>query len=138
MAKAGNDLYTHTNAQFTLDGYEIRARRDRNKFRVGLIEYVQKGLICMRIAKYELEFSEWICSEITSFEKKSLLPLPQENFLYFRKRKPRKHFLCFLKKNLFFDFGKWEPRNENSEKAVYNSSGNFKAWKTNVFLYFSL
>ena len=58
MAKAGNDLYTHTNAQFTLDGYEIRARRDRNKFRTGLTEYVQKGLICMRIAKYELEFSE--------------------------------------------------------------------------------
>ena len=28
------------NAQFTLDGYEIRARRDRNKFGGGLIEYV--------------------------------------------------------------------------------------------------
>ena len=28
------------NAQFTLDGYEIRARRDRNKFGRGLIEYV--------------------------------------------------------------------------------------------------
>ena len=27
-------------AQFTLDGYKIRARRDRNKFRGGLIEYV--------------------------------------------------------------------------------------------------
>ena len=34
------------NAQFTLDGYENRARRDRNKFVGGLIEYVRKGLIC--------------------------------------------------------------------------------------------
>ena len=58
MAKAGNDPYSHTNAQFTLDGYKIRARRDRNKFKGGLIEYVQKGLICMSLAKYEPEFSE--------------------------------------------------------------------------------
>ena len=32
-------------AQFILGGYEIRARRDRNKFGRGLIEYVRKGLI---------------------------------------------------------------------------------------------
>ena len=40
------------NAQFTFDGYEMRARKDRNKFGVGLTEYVQKGLICKRITKY--------------------------------------------------------------------------------------
>ena len=58
------------NAQFTLDGYEIRARRDRNKFGGGLIEYVRKGLICNRIVKYEQKYSECIYSEITFSKKK--------------------------------------------------------------------
>ena len=38
------------NAQCILDCYEIRARRDKNKFGGGLIEYIRKGLICKRIA----------------------------------------------------------------------------------------
>ena len=59
-----------TNTQFTLDGYEIRARRDRNEFGGGLIEYVRKGLICKRIAKYERKYNECICSEITFSKKK--------------------------------------------------------------------
>ena len=58
------------NAQFTLDGYEIRARRDRNKFGGGLIEYVRKGLICKRTDKYEPKSNECICSEITFSKKK--------------------------------------------------------------------
>ena len=58
------------NAQFTLDGYEIRARRDRNKFGGGLIEYVRKGLICKRTNKYEPKSNECICSEITFSKKK--------------------------------------------------------------------
>ena len=58
------------NAQSTLDGYEIRARRDRNKFGRGLIESVRKGLICKRTAKYELKSNECICSEITFSKKK--------------------------------------------------------------------
>ena len=58
------------NAQFTLDGYEIRARRDINKFGGGLIESVRKGLICKRTAKYELKSNECICSEITFSKKK--------------------------------------------------------------------
>ena len=53
------------NAQFTLDGYEIRARRDRNKFGGGLIEYVRKCLICKRTNKYGLKSNECIRSEIT-------------------------------------------------------------------------
>ena len=53
------------NAQFTLGGYEIRARRDRNKFGGGLIQYVRKGLICKRTAKFDPKFNECICSEIT-------------------------------------------------------------------------
>ena len=58
------------NAQFTLDGYEIRARRKRKKFGRGLIEYVRKGLICKRTAKYEPKSNECICSEITFSKKK--------------------------------------------------------------------
>ena len=58
------------NAQSTLDGYEIRARKDRNKFGRGLIESVRKGLICKRTAKYELKSNECICSEITFSKKK--------------------------------------------------------------------
>ena len=58
------------NAQFTLDGYEIRARRDRNKFGEGLIEYVLKGLNCTRTAKDEPKSNECICSEISFFKKK--------------------------------------------------------------------
>ena len=58
------------NAQSTLDGYEIRARRDRNEFGRGLIESVRKGLICKRTAKYELKSNECICSEITFSKKK--------------------------------------------------------------------
>ena len=58
------------NAQFTLDGYEIGAKRDRNKFGGGLIVYVRKCLICTRTAKYELKYNECICSEITFSKKK--------------------------------------------------------------------
>ena len=56
--------------QFTLDGYEIRARRDRNKFGGGLIEYVRKGLICKKVVKYEPKFNRCICSEMTFSKKK--------------------------------------------------------------------
>ena len=33
-------------SQFNVEGYEIRARRDRDKFGGGLIEFVRRGLIC--------------------------------------------------------------------------------------------
>ena len=58
------------NAQFNLDGYEIRAWKDRNKFGGDLLEYVRKGFICKRIAKHESKFNECICSEITFSKKK--------------------------------------------------------------------
>ena len=35
---------------------------------------------------------------------------PRENFLYFRKGKPRKNYLHFLKRKLLLCFGKREPR----------------------------
>ena len=59
-----------SNAQFILDGYKIRARRDRNKFGGGITEYVRKGLVCKYIAKYEPKYSEYICSKITFSKKK--------------------------------------------------------------------
>ena len=33
-------------AQFSIDNYEIRNRKDRDKNGGGLIEYVKKGVIC--------------------------------------------------------------------------------------------
>ena len=59
-------------AQFSLPNYEIRTRRDRDKNRVGLIEYVKKGLICKRLKNFEPRKSECICSEITVSKKKWL------------------------------------------------------------------
>ena len=53
------------NAQFNLDGYEIRARRERDKDGGGLIVFVRRGTICKRISGFELSFSECICSELT-------------------------------------------------------------------------
>ena len=57
-------------SQFTLEGYETRARSDKDKFGTALIEYVQKGLICKKIAKYEPKVNEYVCSESTYFKKK--------------------------------------------------------------------
>ena len=57
--------------------------------------------------------------------------LPQENFLYFRKRKPQKNFLYFLKGKLFLYFRKRKPRNGNSEKLLIFQKVTCKARKTN-------
>ena len=53
------------NAQFKLNGYEIRARRDRHKHRGGLIEFVRQGFIFKRLKKYKPNYKEYICSEFT-------------------------------------------------------------------------
>ena len=37
-------------AQFNLDGYEIRSRQDRDKNGGGLIVFVRRGIICKRIS----------------------------------------------------------------------------------------
>ena len=39
-------------SQFNVEGYEIRARRDRDKYGGGLIEFV-RGLTCKRLRDYE-------------------------------------------------------------------------------------
>ena len=59
-------------AQFHISGYEIRARKGRNKYRGGLIEYVKKGVICKRIQKFEMLTHESVCSELTIAKKKWL------------------------------------------------------------------
>ena len=58
------------NSQFKLNGYEVRARRDRHKHGGGLIEFVRQGFICKRLKKYEPNYSECICSELTVSKKK--------------------------------------------------------------------
>ena len=58
------------NAQFKLNGYEVRARRDRDNHGSGLIEFVRQGFICKRLKKYEPNYSECMCSEFTTSKKK--------------------------------------------------------------------
>ena len=60
------------NAQFNLDGYEIRARRYRYKNGGGLIVFLRRGIICKRISDFELSFSECICSELTISKRRWL------------------------------------------------------------------
>ena len=59
-------------AQFKLWSYKIRARRDRDKNGVGLVEFVKEGLICKKLKIFEPRKSECICSEITVSKKKWL------------------------------------------------------------------
>ena len=58
------------NAQFKINGYEARTRRDRNKHGGGLIEFVRQGFISKRLKKYEPIFSECTCYEFTISKKK--------------------------------------------------------------------
>ena len=59
-------------AQFNLDGYEIRSRQDRDKNGGGLIVFVRRGIICKRISDFEQSFSECICSELTISKRRWL------------------------------------------------------------------
>ena len=58
------------NSQFKLNGYEVRARRDRHKHGGGLMEFVRQDFICKRLKKYESNCSECICSELPISKKK--------------------------------------------------------------------
>ena len=60
----------HIKGQFHINGYEVRARRDRDKSGGGLMEFVRKSFICKRLKKLEPKFSEVICSEFTILNKK--------------------------------------------------------------------
>ena len=56
-------------AQFHIPGYEIRARKDRNKYGGGIIKYVKKVVICKRIQRFEMLTHESVCSELTIAKK---------------------------------------------------------------------
>ena len=57
-------------AQFYIENFEIRNRRDRDKNGGGLIEFVRKGFITKKIKEYETKVSETIASEFTISKKK--------------------------------------------------------------------
>ena len=59
-------------SQFYLSGYDIRARKDRNKYGGGPLEYVKKCFICRRLIEYELQSIECICSELIIVKQKSI------------------------------------------------------------------
>ena len=44
------------NAQFKINGYEVRARRDRNKHGGGLIEFVRQGQIVVSVSVLNSQF----------------------------------------------------------------------------------
>ena len=57
-------------AQFTLECYEIRSRKDRDKYGRGLIEFVKNGFIYKTIPEYTSDKIEGICSEINISKRK--------------------------------------------------------------------
>ena len=57
-------------AQFNINNYGIRNRRDRDKNGGGLIEFVRKGFITKRLIDYEIQICETICSDFTISKKK--------------------------------------------------------------------
>ena len=56
-------------AQFYIENFEIRNRRDRDKNGGGLIEFVRKGFITKKIKEYETKVSETFASEFTISKK---------------------------------------------------------------------
>ena len=56
--------------QFNVEGYEIRARCDRDKYGGSLIDFVLRGLIYKRLRYYEPKYSKSLCSELTFTNKK--------------------------------------------------------------------
>ena len=57
-------------AQFYIKGYEVRARRNKDKHGDGVIEFVKDGFISERLKEYETKQSEGIWSELTIANKK--------------------------------------------------------------------
>ena len=56
--------------QFNIENYEIRRRKDRDNYGVGLIEYIRKGVLSKNLSEFEMNGTEMICSEITISKKK--------------------------------------------------------------------
>ena len=73
-----------------ISDYEIRARREGNKYRGGLIEFLEKGLICKRYKTFRIVNNECICSESTISNIKWV-------FLVFIAPILKKLWTCFLR-----------------------------------------
>ena len=43
-------------AQFAIENYEIRARRNRDGYVGGLIKFAKRGIICKRVKQFETHF----------------------------------------------------------------------------------
>ena len=56
--------------QLYIKGYEVRARRDRDKHGGGLIKFFKNGFISKRLIEYETKQNESICSEPTIANRK--------------------------------------------------------------------
>ena len=57
-------------AQFAVENYDIRARRDGDGHWGGLIKFEKRGIICKIVNQFETVGLESICSEITISGKK--------------------------------------------------------------------
>ena len=57
-------------AEFYIENFEIRNRRDRENNGGGLREFVRKGFITKKVKEYETKVSETIASEFTISKKK--------------------------------------------------------------------
>ena len=78
-------------AQFVIDNYEIRNRKDRDKNGGGLIEYAKKGVVCRESQELDVKNYDVICSELTIRNKKWIIfsvyrPPSYANLKYFFKQ----------------------------------------------------
>ena len=76
------------NAQSLISDYEIKSRRDRNKYGGGLLELVRKGLFCKTTTIPSNITSEIISSELTIKNKKLIVfnvyrPRKESNLITF-------------------------------------------------------
>ena len=80
--------------------------------------------------KLFLYFLKWRPALFTPNSKNKRNP-PRENFLYFRKRKPRKISCVFLKECFCYISGNGNPETETLKELLIFLGITCKAWKTN-------
>ena len=68
---------------------------------------ILKVFLCFLERKLVFYFEKWNPALFSQSSKNKIKNLRQENFLYFRKRKPPKSFLWFLQKRFCYISGKW-------------------------------
>ena len=93
-------------AQINVEGYEIRARLDRDKYDEGLIEFVRRGLICKRLRDHQPKHNESLYSELT-------LPTKSRYDLVSTGHQSQVIFQCFLKNRQYLSLSKAILKYEN-------------------------